>query len=138
MRRASSTPGATSRCCASCRARRIRAGTTASRYLRDPDRDPIDTPGWQYADRESYRTNSYPRTAVALRSLEGLVGRERFLRGMRHFAETWRYRHPYPDDFFAAFAEGAGADLAWYFEAVFRGTGDGRLVGRRRAEARAA
>ena len=93
------------------------------RYLRDPDRDPIDTPGWQYADRESYRTNSYPRTAVALRSLEGLVGRERFLRGMRHFAETWRYRHPYPDDFFAAFAEGAGADLDWYFEALFRGTG---------------
>jgi hypothetical protein len=60
---------------------------------------------------------------VALRSLEGLVGRERFLRGMRHFAEAWRYRHPYPDDFFAAFAEGAGADLAWYFEALFRGTG---------------
>ena len=93
------------------------------RYLRDPDRDPIDTFGWEYADRTSYVVNSYPRPAVALRSLEGMLGRDRFRRGMRHFSESWRYRHPYADDFFEAFAEGAGVDVGWYFEALFRGTG---------------
>lgn len=92
-------------------------------YLRDPDRDRIDTPGWLYADRQGYSTNSYRRTAVALRTLEGVVGRERFLRGMRHYSETWRYRHPVPDDFFATFQKGAEIDVAWYFEEVFRGTG---------------
>jgi hypothetical protein len=93
------------------------------RYLSDPDRDRIDTPGWLYADRRGYSTNSYPRTAVALRTLEGLVGRERFLRGMRRYSETWRYRHPVPDDFFATFQAGAEVDVAWYFEEAFRGTG---------------
>jgi hypothetical protein len=92
-------------------------------YLSDPDRDRIDTPGWLYADRTGYRTNSYQRPAAALRTLEGLVGREAFLRGMRHYADTWRYRHPYPDDFFAAFQEGCGKDVGWYFEEVFRGWG---------------
>ncbi len=94
-----------------------------SRYLSDPDRDPIDTPGWLYVDRGSYSTNSYPRTAVALRTLAGIVGQDAFLRGMRHYSETWRYRHPYPDDFFAAFQAGASVDVDWYFDQVFRGTG---------------
>ncbi len=94
-----------------------------TRYLEDPDRDPIDTCAYCYVDRRSYRTNSYPRPAVALRTLCGLIGTDAFLRGMRHFAETWRYRHPYPDDFYAAFVEGSGHDVHWYFDEVFRGTG---------------
>jgi hypothetical protein len=97
-----------------------------SGYLTSPDRDPIDRPGWQYVDRNSYSQNSYRRPAVALRSLPAAMGedgRERFLRGMRHYSETWRYRHPYPDDFFEAFNQGSGVDMSWYFEDLFRGTG---------------
>ncbi|MEM9383188.1 MAG: M1 family metallopeptidase [Planctomycetota bacterium] len=93
-----------------------------SGYLRDPDSDPIETKVWDYVDRRSYGTNSYPRTAVALRSLQALVGRDAFLRGMRRFAEQWRYRHPYPEDFYLAFQEGADVDLQWYFDDVFRDT----------------
>jgi len=94
-----------------------------SGYLQDPDTDPVDTPGWRYADRASYRTNSYRRTASALRSLANMVGWERFVRGMRLYSERWRYGHPYPQDFFEAFAEGAQAgDISWFFDSVFRGT----------------
>lgn len=91
-------------------------------YLSDPDTDPVDMPAWKYCDRNSYRTNSYRRTAAALRSLQGLVGDARFLRGMRTYSERWRFRHPYPQDFFDAFQEGAKADIGWYFEAAFRST----------------
>jgi hypothetical protein len=94
-----------------------------TRYLVDPDSDVIDTPGWRYVDGTSYVTNSYPRTAVALRTLEGMVGPNAFLRGMRGYALEWRYRHPYPDDFLASFQEHAGVDIGWYFREVFRGTG---------------
>jgi hypothetical protein len=93
-----------------------------SGYLRDPDSDPVDRPAWKYIDRMSYRTNSYPRPAIALRSLIGLVGYADFLRGMRKYAETWRYRHPYPQDFFDSFNETVGRDLSWYFEDAFRST----------------
>ncbi len=93
-------------------------------YLRSPDADPLDTFAWEHVDRSSYGTNSYRRTAVTLRTLRGLVGEEAFLRGMRHYAETWRYRHPYPDDFFDAFEVGSGVeDLDWYWDELFRGTG---------------
>jgi len=94
-------------------------------YLGDPDRDPIDLPGWEYVDRLSYSNNSYRRPAAVLRTLEGLVGRDAFLRGMREYARLWRYAHPKPDDFFRDFQAGTGTaeDLSWYFAELFRGTG---------------
>jgi hypothetical protein len=92
-------------------------------YLREPDVDPIERRAWDYVDRESYGTNSYRRPAVALRSLPAVIGHGPFLRGMRHYARTWRYRHPYPDDFYATFQEGADVDVQWYFEELFQGTG---------------
>ena len=89
-------------------------------YLADPDSDPVDRPGWLYADSRSYRTNSYRRTGTMLRTLCGLVGKEKFESAMRLYSERWRYRHPYADDFFSAFQEGAGIDLKWFFDAAFR------------------
>jgi hypothetical protein len=91
-------------------------------YLRDPDSDPVDRNAWTYVDRQSYRTNSYPRPAVILRSMAGVFGEAAFLKGMRHYSESWRYRHPYPQDFFDAFEAGAGVDCAWYFEDLFQST----------------
>jgi hypothetical protein len=91
-------------------------------YLRDPETDPIQTFAFEYADGTSYGTNSYARTAASLRTLKGVVGNDAFLKGMRHFAETWRYRHPYPEDFYASFIEGSGVDVGWYFEDVFQGS----------------
>ena len=91
-------------------------------YLADPDTDPVDTFGWKYADAQSYRQNSYRRTGVNLRSLMGMVGRDRFLRGMRAYSERYRYGHPYADDFFDTFSEGAQADAHEFFEQAFRST----------------
>lgn len=91
-------------------------------YLADPDSDPVDTFGWRYVDNVSYRQNSYRRTAVNLRTLQGMVGEERFLRGMRLYAERFRYQHPYPQDFFDTFCEGAQADAREFFEQAFRST----------------
>jgi hypothetical protein len=93
------------------------------RVVQDPRSDPVLRSGWEYVDSASYRTNSYSRPAVILRSLPALVGQDAFLRGMRHYSETWRYRHPYPADFVSTFSEGAGTDLSWYFDAVL-GTTD--------------
>jgi hypothetical protein len=92
-------------------------------YLADPDTDPIETAGWKYVDRASYGVNSYPRTGVALRTLQGLIGDEAFLKGMRHYARTWRYDHPYPEDFYRTFQEGSGQSLDWYFREMFQSTG---------------
>jgi len=91
-------------------------------YLASPDTDAVDTYAWEYADRRSYSTNTYRRTSVAVRSLKAVVGPDSFMRGMRHYAKQWRYRHPYPADFYASFQEGARAEVDWYFEDLFETT----------------
>lgn len=93
-----------------------------SGYLTSPDSDPIDLAGWKHVDSLSYRQNSYRRTAVNLRTLEGMVGPERFLRGMREYSEQYRYGHPYPQEFFDTFCVGAEADAREFFEQAFRST----------------
>ena len=104
--------------------RPIRAGTTGSRYLGDPDRDPIDTHRVEVRRPLGLLDQQLPAHGgdPALAARRGRA-QDRFLRGMRHYAETWRFDHPYPDDFFAAFNEGAGVDVSWYFDDLFRGTG---------------
>jgi len=92
-------------------------------YLASPDTDPLETPGWLHADRASYATNSYSRTAVALRTLQGMITDGPFLRGMRHYAREFRYGHPYPADFYRSFQAGAELELQWYFDELFRGNG---------------
>lgn len=94
-----------------------------SGYLANPDAGPIEFESWRYVDRRDYRANSYDRTAVALRTLRAVTGEDAFLRGMRNYSTTWRYRHPYPADFYAAFQEGAGVDVGWYFREIFQGMG---------------
>ena len=93
-----------------------------SGYLSTADADPIETAAYEYMHGSSYSTNSYPRPAAALRTLMAIVGREPFLRGMRYYADNWRYRHPYPSDFYTSFIEGSGYDVMWYFDQVFRST----------------
>lgn len=103
-----------------------------ARYLGVPDVDPIDNWPWHSAFRSSHYSNTYARAAAVLRSMPAVIaaaspgvdGREAFIRGMRHYATVWRYAHPYPDDFFQAFAEGDGVDLDLepYFADLFRDT----------------
>lgn len=99
-------------------------------YLRSPDSDPIDRTAYLYLDRASYSANSYRRTATVLNALRGLVGEVPFLRGMRHYSDRWRYRHPTPEDFFLAFQEGAALeeDIGWFFEDLFQSTKTGDWI----------
>jgi hypothetical protein len=64
---------------------------------------------------------SYTKTALALKTLEGVMGRERFARAMRTYFERYAWSHPTGDDLFAVLSEVAGEDLDWFFDQAFRG-----------------
>ncbi len=84
----------------------------------------IDTFSWRFRTRRDYFTASYQKTAVALATLERLLGADRFARAMRAYALAWRFRHPAPADFRAALEASLGEDLGWYFGQVFSGDAD--------------
>ena len=80
----------------------------------------IDRPAWDFRSRYQYFAASYSKTALALKTLEGLVGEQRFARAMRVYFETFRFSHPTGDDFFAVFSEVVGEDLYWFFDQAIR------------------
>ena len=83
-------------------------------------RTAIDQPSWEFASAAQYYAASYGRTALTLRTLEGLIGPATFARGLRAYVERHRFRHPTGDDLFAVLSEVAGEDLGWFFEQAFR------------------
>ncbi len=78
------------------------------RYLSAPDADALARRSWEYVSRESYGLNSYARTALVLRTLDGILGEDVMLRVMRTYFERFRFRHPTVHDFIATAVEVAG------------------------------
>jgi len=82
----------------------------------------VDRPSWDYWQRMDYYLASYAKTAVVMRTLEGLLGRDELARAMRVYYETFRFHHPTGDDFQAVLEEATGEDLQWFFDQAIRGS----------------
>jgi hypothetical protein len=85
--------------------------------------DPLDRYAFDYLSYTSYGAISYSKTSVIMRTVERLIGPERFERGLRAYYDAWRFRHPRAADFVAAFDAGAGEDLGWFWQPAIYGTG---------------
>jgi hypothetical protein len=80
----------------------------------------IDRPVWEHRlIAESYLA-SYGKTALAMRTLEGLLGEDRLLRAIRTYVEELRFRHPTGDDLQAVLEREIGHELGWFFDGVLR------------------
>lgn len=62
-----------------------------------------------------YGNVTYSHTAIMMRTLERYLGPDRMQSALRRYAERFRFRHPHRSDLVAAFSEGAGEDLSWFF-----------------------
>ena len=90
------------------------------RYLGEPTADNLSRRAWQYMNTQVYGLNSYARTALVLRTLEGILGDATMRRLMRAWFDRGRYRHPRVEDFIALAGEISGRDLEPFFrQAVF-------------------
>lgn len=97
----------------------VKIGSRALRrgiFLSSGGRDPTTISAWEFLDSESYAASTYDKTALTLDSLEGYIGEDRVLAGLRLYFDRWRFRHPSGTDFRAAMNEAAGADLGWFFD----------------------
>jgi hypothetical protein len=80
----------------------------------------VDRPVWEHRlIAESYLA-SYDKTALAIRTLEGVLGEDRLLRAMRAYVDDFRFRHPTGDDLRAVLERETGHQLTWLFDGVLR------------------
>jgi len=63
----------------------------------------------------NYGMDVYYKTAWFLGWLEAYMGKEAFENGMHEYYQTWKFRHPYPEDFRAVMEKNSPKNLDWFF-----------------------
>lgn len=58
----------------------------------------------------------YYKSAALFAYLESYLGIEIFNKAMQLYFETWKYKHPYPEDFRTIIESIAGKKLEWFFD----------------------
>ena len=70
----------------------------------------------------NYQLGAYTKPSLALQYLQAYLGEEAFKKAMQSYYETWKFKHPQPDDFQAALETATGEDLEWFFAGLIKGT----------------
>jgi hypothetical protein len=86
------------------------------------DLDPIARNGWQYANSAAYGGITYGKTALVLRTLEGVIGEDTMRQAMHTYFMRYRFTHPTKEDFLRTIEEVSGQNLRWYFNQAIYGT----------------
>ncbi len=66
----------------------------------------------------NYGMDVYYKTAAGLRWLEEYMGATYFDAGMQDYFTTWRFHHPYPEDFKAIMQQHTTKDINWFFDGM--------------------
>ncbi len=78
---------------------------------------PINTPS-QELTLSNYWITAYDKPAYLLTYLREYLGQDEFDQLMRTYYETWKFKHPYPEDVKALFEKETGKDLSWLFDGL--------------------
>ena len=80
------------------------------------EEEPLRTHADHYKTNRSYGINSYSKGAVFLNQLGYVIGRDNMMIGMRRYFNTWKFKHPNPNDLMRIMEKVSGIELDWYFE----------------------
>jgi len=78
--------------------------------------EPMITHSDHYENYYNYTLNAYRKGAVMLKQLGYVVGAENFSKGMLVYYETWKFKHPNPNDFIRVMEKVSKLELDWYLQ----------------------
>ncbi len=70
----------------------------------------------------NYGSVVYEKASFAMHYLAQYLGEEEFDRCMQNYYEKWKFKHPGPQDMWAAFQEITDKDVSWFFEKMLHFT----------------
>lgn len=76
--------------------------------------EPISQHSDHYTTNTAYGTSAYAMGTIFLHQLKYIIGDELFYKGMRRYYNTWKFRHPEPNDFMRVMEKVSGLQLRWY------------------------
>ncbi len=78
----------------------------------------VQEPASEHADHyntnKAYGAVAYNMGSVFLHQLKYILGEEIFYKGMRNYYNTWKFKHPNPNDFIRVMEKTSNLELKWY------------------------
>ncbi len=69
-----------------------------------------------YTTNTAYGVGSYTKGAVFLQQLKYIMGDKDFYAGLKRYYNTWKFKHPNPNDFIRVMEKQSGLELDWFRE----------------------
>lgn len=91
-------------------------------YVQAPNRYTLVDTFYLQTRSGTYGTNAYMRPATLLHTLKRYLGDEEFFKFLSTYYYTWRFRHPYPQDFFDVLQSSTQEDLSWFIDDYMKDT----------------
>lgn len=76
--------------------------------------EPADQHSDHFSTNRAYGTAAYSIGAIFLEQLKYIIGEENFYKGMLRYYNTWKMKHPAPNDFIRVMEKTSGLQLGWY------------------------
>ena len=76
----------------------------------------LSTHADHYMTNAAYNVASYVKGAVFLEQLKYIIGETDFNKGMLLYYNTWKFKHPNPNDFIRIMEKVSGMELDWFKE----------------------
>jgi hypothetical protein len=68
-----------------------------------------------FITNKGYKAGSYTIGALFLNQLRYIMGDKNFHVGMKRYFNTWKFRHPEPNDFIRVMEKSSGLQLHWFY-----------------------
>lgn len=78
--------------------------------------EPLSTHADHFTSNAAYGVGSYTKGSIFLNQLSYIVGEKTFAKGMLHYFEEWKFKHPNANDFIRVMEKESGLELDWYRE----------------------
>ena len=88
-------------------------------FARSQQRAPIMRWSNYHYSGQAFGIASYRKPATLLAALRGLLGEATFDDAIQTFVDDWKYKHPYPTDFFNTFERVSGRELDWFWYSFY-------------------
>ena len=76
--------------------------------------EPISQPSDHYNTNRAYGTAAYSMGAIFLHQMKYIIGTDNFYAGFKRYYNTWKFKHPEPNDFIRIMEKQSGIELKWY------------------------
>jgi hypothetical protein len=83
--------------------------------------EPLTTHADHFQTNRAYSMAAYVKGHVFLTQLAYIIGEENFRRAMLRYFDTWKFKHPTPNDLLRIMEKESGMELDWFLE-YFRHT----------------